>query len=232
MLTAVNETEHTITTSEGKIIHKKLASNPIKFQSSKKPEEKRKQTNRCIRCGKFSQGNYCDTHNRVYGVTKDTDGPNCSYTLPTMPEKRSTYGDVNAMDTESDSQNKQSETAEMDEPSTNNTATATEIQPTEEEATPEINTPPPSTPVQCSTSYGARPNQPEGEQQTPIRATVSAEVTPKKVSSGPRKGNLRTIEKKESKNCKIPIEPSIDLRRSSRIKDAKRTVKLGGVEFF
>ena len=184
MLTAVNETEHTITTSEGKVIHKKLASKPIKFQSSKKPEEKRKQTNRCIRCGKFSQGNYCDTHKRVYGVTKDTDGPSCSYTLSTMPEKRSTYGNATVMDTESDSQNKQGETAEKDEPPTNNTTTATEIQPTEEETTPEINTP-----VQCSTSYGARPNQPEGEQQTPIRAIVSAEVTPKKVSSGPGKGN-------------------------------------------
>ena len=174
------------------------------------------------------------THTResVYGVTKDTDGPSCSYTLPTMPEKRSTYGDTTVMHTESDSQNKQGETAEKDEPPTNNTATATEVQPTEEEATPEINTPPPSTPVQCSTSYGARPNQPEGEQRTPIRATVSAEVTPKRVPSGPGKGNLRTIEKKESKNCKIPIEPSIDLRRSSRIKDAKQTVKLGGVEYF
>ena len=227
MLTAVNETKHTITTSEGKVIHKKLASKPIKFQSTKKPEEKRKQTNRCIRCGKFSQGNYCDTHKRVYGVTKDTDGPSCSYTLPTMPEKRLTYGDATVMDTESDSQNKQDETAEKDEPPTNNTTTATEIQPTEEEVTPEINTPPPSTPVQCSTSYGTRPNQPEGEQQTPIRATVSAEVTPKKVSPGHEKGNLRTLEKRE-KSYKIPIEPLIEPRRSNRIKDAKRTVKLGG----
>ena len=148
-----------------------------------------------------------------------------------MPEKRSTYGDATVTDTESDSQNKQDETAEKDEPPTN-TTTATKIQPAEEEITPEINTPPPSTPVQCSTSYGTHPTQPEGEQQTPIRATVSAEVTPKKVPLGPGKGNLRTIEKRESKNCKIPIEPSIDLRRSNRIKDAKRTVKLGGVEYF
>ena len=116
-----------------------------------------------------------------------------------MPEKRSTYGDATVTDTESDSPNKQDETAEKDEPPTNTTTTATEIQPAEEEITPKINTPPPSTPVQCSTSYGMRPTQPEGEQQTPIRATVSAEVTPKKVSSGPGKGNLRTIEKREIK---------------------------------
>ena len=31
MLTAVKETKHTVSTSEGKIIHKKLASKLIKF---------------------------------------------------------------------------------------------------------------------------------------------------------------------------------------------------------
>ena len=41
LLTAVKETKHTITTSEGKTIHKKLASIPVKFQLSRKPEEKR-----------------------------------------------------------------------------------------------------------------------------------------------------------------------------------------------
>ena len=88
ILTAVNETKHTVTTSEGNILHEKIASKPIKFQLSKKPEEKRRPTHRCIRCGKFSQGNYCDTHKRVYGVPKDTDEPSCSYTLPTMPDRK------------------------------------------------------------------------------------------------------------------------------------------------
>ena len=142
------------------------------------------------------------THKRVYGVIKDTDGPSCSYTLPTMPEKWSTYGDATVTDTESDSPNKQDETAEKDGPPTNTTTTATEIQPAEEEITPEINTPPPYTPIQRSTSYGMRPTQPEGEQQTPIRATVSAEVTPNKVTSGPGKGNLRTMNDKK-RNQKI-----------------------------
>ena len=85
MVTAGKETKHTVTTSEGKIIHKKLASKPIKFQLPKKLEEKRKPTNRCIRCGKFSQGDYCDTHKRVCGVPNDTDEPSSSYILPTMP---------------------------------------------------------------------------------------------------------------------------------------------------
>ena len=53
----MKETKHTITTSEGKRIHKKLASKPIKFQLSRKPEERRKPTNRCRRCGNFCQGN-------------------------------------------------------------------------------------------------------------------------------------------------------------------------------
>ena len=36
ILTAANETKHTITTTDGKVIHKKLASNPLKFQPAKK----------------------------------------------------------------------------------------------------------------------------------------------------------------------------------------------------
>ena len=42
-LTAVKETGHTITTVDGKIMHKKLASNPLKFQRPKKPGETRSQ---------------------------------------------------------------------------------------------------------------------------------------------------------------------------------------------
>ena len=42
-LTAIKETDHTVTTADGKILHKKLASNPLKFQPPKKPEEARKQ---------------------------------------------------------------------------------------------------------------------------------------------------------------------------------------------
>ena len=41
-LTAVAETDHTVTTSEGRVIHKKLASKPLKFQTSRKPEDQRR----------------------------------------------------------------------------------------------------------------------------------------------------------------------------------------------
>ena len=190
MLTAVKETQYTVTTPEGKIIHKKLASKPIKFQLPKKPEERRKPTNRCIKCGKFSQGDYCDTHKRVYGVPKDTDEPSSSNTLPTMPQKRSTYGDITATATETDSP-----PAEGEEQQTDATITVTETQPTED--TPGTNTPLPSTLVQCSTSHGTRPTQPEDGSQTPIRATVRAEVTRKKEIASPKKGKLKTIEKNQ-----------------------------------
>ena len=36
------ETDHTSTTSEGKIIHKKLTSKPLKFRTSRKPDEQRR----------------------------------------------------------------------------------------------------------------------------------------------------------------------------------------------
>ena len=51
-LTAVKETDHTKTTAEGRIIHRKLACNPLKFQPSEKSDEPRKPTSRCCRCGR------------------------------------------------------------------------------------------------------------------------------------------------------------------------------------
>ena len=117
-----------------------------------------------------------------------------------MPRKRSTYGDITVTATETDSHETQDKwPAEGKEQQTDATITATETQPTEEEDTPGTNTPLPSTPVQCSTSYGTRPTQPEDELQTPIRATVSAEVTPKRKIASPEKGKLKAIEKKETK---------------------------------
>ena len=42
MLTALKETGHTVTTSEGRIIHKILASKPLKFQTSRRTDEQQK----------------------------------------------------------------------------------------------------------------------------------------------------------------------------------------------
>ena len=109
-LTAVKETKHAITTSEGKTIHKKLASKPIKFQLSRKPEERRKPTNRCRRCGKFCQGKYCDTHKRVYVIPRDSQEPPSSHTLPTTPQERSTYGNFHETNQEMDTPEPQTAT--------------------------------------------------------------------------------------------------------------------------
>ena len=89
----VAETGHTITTSEGKIIHKKLASKPLNFPplTSRKPEDQRKPTNRCRRCGKFSSGELCETHLRLETTRQDDNNnePSTSHTtMPTMPAKK------------------------------------------------------------------------------------------------------------------------------------------------
>ena len=98
ILTAVKETDHTITTSEGRIIHKNLASKPSKFQTSRKTDEQKKATNRCHRCGKFSNGELCETHLRLQTTGQDPNNniednePNTSHTLPTMPMKKKKQG--------------------------------------------------------------------------------------------------------------------------------------------
>ena len=50
ILTAVKETDHTVTTSDGRIIHKKLASKALKNQTSKKTAEQKKAITRCQKC--------------------------------------------------------------------------------------------------------------------------------------------------------------------------------------
>ena len=45
ILTAIKGTDYTVTTSEVKIIHKKLACKPLKFQTSKKTDEPKRTTN-------------------------------------------------------------------------------------------------------------------------------------------------------------------------------------------
>ena len=101
ILTAVAETDHTVTTSEGMVIHKKLASKPLKFQTSRKPEDQRRATSRCRRCGQFSSGELCETHlhletARQYDNNNTEDNePGTSYTLPMMPaNKEQSYNRV------------------------------------------------------------------------------------------------------------------------------------------
>ena len=91
ILTAVKETNHTVTTSNGKKIHKKLASNPLIFQPSKKPEDDQKPTRRCKRCGRSSNDEFCDTQKRTMADNnKAVDNPCSSKTIPTMPSQEPT----------------------------------------------------------------------------------------------------------------------------------------------
>ena len=176
ILFSVKETDHTVTTTERKIMHKKLASKPINFQLSRKPEEQRKPTSRCRRCGTFSQGEYCDTHKRLLGLPSHTQEGSCSFTLTTMPQEKSIYGDVTNDNIEiCDSHSQTSPYAEKIEPN-GDQAPATEEPRTATEPTPDATVPLPSTPIDCSTSHDPRPTQRARDQDlTPIRASVVAE---------------------------------------------------------
>ena len=90
ILTAMKKTyrDHTVNTSEGKIIFKKLASKPLKFQTSKKTDEQKRTINRCRRCGKISNADYCETHRRLNTDPNNNNADEVagtSYTLPKMP---------------------------------------------------------------------------------------------------------------------------------------------------
>ena len=93
ILTAAGETKHTITTTDGKTIQKKLASNPPIFQPSKEAEGARMSTKRCTRFGRFSDEKPCDTHKRLMLENKKLGDQNkqptsASKTFPTMPSKQ------------------------------------------------------------------------------------------------------------------------------------------------
>ena len=95
ILIAAKETKHTITTTEGKLIHKKLASKPLKFQPSKKPDETRKPTMRCKRCGRFSNGDLCYTHKRLYNKQDDQKTSTSGMTFPTTEGDTRRHHDIN-----------------------------------------------------------------------------------------------------------------------------------------
>ena len=89
ILTAIKETDHTVTTSDGRTIHKKLASKPLKFQTSKKTDEQKKAITRCKRCGKFSSGKFCEAHRHLDNNNNDAEeGPSTSRALPTITTKK------------------------------------------------------------------------------------------------------------------------------------------------
>ena len=196
ILTAAKETKHTITTTEGKLIHKKLASKPLKFQPSKKPDETRKPTMRCKRCGRFSNGDLCDTHKRLYNKQDDQKTSTSGMTFPTMPAERPTVTpDITTISTDSQSDH----TEEL--PSTANidpelTVTADirydNGQPEEQKA---MDTPANSSPIGCSTErIPKRPTA--GRDGTPTGSPNKTNSPAKRglVDFGLEGGNIENIE--------------------------------------
>ena len=224
VLTAVAETGHTVTTSEGSVIHKKLASKPLKFHTSRKPEEQRRPTNRCRRCGKFSSGELCETHLRLEAARQDSNNnePSTSHTtIPTMPSKKRPYSRVVLYDSSSN-----------DSESTNNQADMTT---SEEEDTEDITlkamigreverirseTPIPTSPIGCSTELAPPEDTAQPDTSgTPIRIqnTSGTETVPQDDTG---KTRLKQNVNGESN----PLDPTIEPRRSERIRTAKRIV--------
>ena len=222
ILTASNETKHTITTTDGKVIHKKLASNPLKFQPAKKTEEPRKPTNRCTRCGRFSHDDLCDTHKRIRSEQQGQ-STSADKTIPTMPiERPEARPDITVIsDSQSSHADELPSTANID-PELTITAEIKyddAVKPTEE--TRDNETPAMSPPVDCRTEKTKRTakdfdNTPPG--------------LPQKIHMSPNRGvvelNLDGGENTENKVGEKGI------RRSDRIKSANRVVKMGGIDYF
>ena len=213
-LTAARETKHTITTTDGKIIHKKLASNRLKFQPLKKNEETRKPTKRCTRCGQFSNGELCDTHKRIKSELQRQ--ATSSETFPMMPAKQTEkIPDVTII---SDSQSSQAEEPPLtDNTDTEITVTADikyntsntdgTVAKSKESQTPEI-----LPPVSCSTELTQHctnkdPDQtPTGSPQKDsnsankgvVKFNIEVEENKPKIVEG-EKGSVDPIESKTQK---------------------------------
>ena len=224
ILTAAKETKHTIITTDGKTIHKKLASNPLKFQPSKIADETRKPTKRCTRCGRFSNEDLCDTHKRV--KSEQQKQSTSTKTFPTMPAKQTEeIPDITII---FDSQSSQAEEL----PSTANihpeiTITADikygDGNIDEQADKPENSQIPAISPsVGCSTELAHR------------RTTKDADQTP----TGSSQKDLTLVNKgvvefnKDGGETTKNIEGEKGVRRSNRFKTAKSVEKMGGYRIF
>ena len=197
-LTAVKETGHTITTADVKIRLQKLASNPLKVQPPKKPEESRKPTNKCRRCGKFSQGDFCETHNRLMSEKLRQNEASTCKSFPRMPN-RDAEEERTVITFTTDSQ-----TADAEENST-----ATDEHPETDEIT-EINAPPPTTvtgrtlttvtpmpssPIGCSTGISTRINGWDPT-ATPTKPSDTIAESPEEIRVyGRREGRVESANK-------------------------------------
>ena len=146
---------------------------------------------------------------------------------PLCRTKSPTHGDSPTDNTdEEDSDSQITPYAEVILPGGENTSTTGELQTATEQVTVSA-TPLPTTPISCSTSIDPRQTQPMPDQDsTPIRATATFE---NETAKDKEKGKSKSAGQTEKK---VRFQSETNPRRSSRIRGAKRTEKLGGIEYF
>ena len=178
ILTAIKGTDRTVTTSEGKVIHKKLASKPLKFQTFKKTDEPKRTINRCRRCGKFSNGEYCETHQRLNTEDPNNnteEAPGTSYTLPKMPmKKQPKYNRVVVYDSSSRDSDSVAPNADMNGSDTESDSEKTDLETAIGQRVEELRaeTPTLTSPIGCSTEIVTSAAQPD-QSGTPVRGQES-----------------------------------------------------------
>ena len=223
ILTAVAETGHTVATSEGRVIHKKIACKPLKFQTSRKPEDQRTATKRCRRCGKFSSDELCETHLRLETARQDANNntgsnePGTSYTLPMMPaKKKRTYSRVVKDDSSSRDSESTSNHADKISSGEENTPEDTAVRAVfgREIERMRSQTPMPTSPIGCITEIATDAAQPDTS-GTPIRGQSAANTGE---TTQDNAGKIRLKQKTSAENSKSNFNS--EPRRSERIKTA------------
>ena len=218
---------------EGKIIHKKLASKPLKFQTSRKTDEQKRAISRCRRCGKLSSGEYCETHRRLRAegdpnnnLADDDAGP--SHTMPTIPlEEKTNYRRVVIYDSSSRDSDSITPNADRDSSDTESKSEETGLR---AEIGRQIETlrakaPTMTSPIECSTAIAPTTSQLDPS-DTPIRGQeTNTAVAEEEMTGKPRS---KQVHEEVRNKVRFELEPC----RSERIKTAKRLGKLGGVEYF
>ena len=208
---------------------KKLASNPLLFQPPKKPEEARKPANRCRRCGKFSQEDLCETHKQLIAEKLEQDEASKSKSFPKMPNCETEERTVIIITTNSQTTGGEGDSIVAGENTEANEVTEFPAAPptTTSGRTLTAETPMPSSPIGCSTEISTRTN---GRDLTATPTRPSDTITESPAGGkvcGSEWGRVESVGENIDKDLeKLPGENQ-NIRRSSRIRTAKRVEKMG-----
>ena len=219
-----------------------VSENFKEYQPLKWLEEARKPTNRCRSCGKYSEGEYCNTHKRLMAGNQTKlkqDERGTSRSFPKLPMKKTVEQTVITITT--DSQTTDGEEPTRDEEKNPTTGEVTETVEVTEICAPSptatanrtltTQTPMPTSPIDCSTALSVRTNG-----QDPTTApTRPSDNTPGLPEGCKVHGNGEClmgfkVGMDENKITENSQENNNSVRRSSRIRTAKRVEKMGGIE--